>query len=281
MSEKAVPPSERRVLHEIPGMDAVTVQRDLEYRGGDGDGGPLALDAYHPPGSRRDDPLPAVIVVAGYPDPGFRQMVGCRFKDVGGSVSWGRLLGASGLLAITYENRDPAADLGALLRHLRNDAAALGVDAERIGLWASSGNVPLALSTLIDARDRPRCAALLYGYMLDLDGASEVAEAAKTFGFANPGAGRAVEDLPREVPLFVARAGLDQTPGLNRSLDRFLIRALAQNLPVRFVNHPTGPHAFDLSEASPTSREIVEQILAFLRAHLLPAPIGTRSGHPA
>jgi hypothetical protein len=43
------------------------------------------------------------------------------------------------------------------------------------------------------------------------------------------------------------------------------------NLPLTFVNHPSGPHAFDLFDDSETSREIVRRALSFLRFHLQPA----------
>lgn len=226
--------TKRPVLYTVPGMEGVTVRRDVVYR--TTDAGALTLDLYSPPGPKTA-PRPAVVVVAGYPDPGFAAMLGCRFKEMESSVSWARLL-----------------------------AASLGVDADRIGLWASSGNVPLALRALM--RQPLKCAALCYGLMLDLEGSTTIAEAAKTFGFANPNAGKAVEDLPRDVPLFIARAGRDENPGLNDALDRFIARALACNLPVTLANHPEGPHAFDLFHDSATTRGIVGQVLAFLRRHL-------------
>ena len=113
-----------------------------------------------------------------------------------------------------------------------------------------------------------KCAVLCYGYMLDLDGATAVADAAKMFGFVNPCAGKSVDDFPQGMPLFIARAGQDQTPRLNETLDRFLVRAIACNLPVTFVNHAGAPHAFDLFHDSETSREIIRRILAFLQFHL-------------
>ncbi len=170
------------------------------------------------------------------------------------------------MIAITYTNREPIADAHTLLRSLHDNAPALGIDETRIALWASSGNVPLALSLLTSA---VKCAALCYGYTLDLDGFTEVADAARTFKFANPCAGKSIADLPTDVPLFLARAGQDQTAGLNASLDRFLGQAVTRNLPITFVNHPTAPHAFDLFDDSPTTREVVRRVLAFLRFHLL------------
>jgi acetyl esterase/lipase len=113
-----------------------------------------------------------------------------------------------------------------------------------------------------------KCAILCYGYMLDHEGSTGVADAAKNFGFANPCAGKSVEDLRRDIPLFLARAGNDQMPHLNETLDRFVVEAFGRDLPLTLVNYASAPHAFDLFQDTETSREIVRQILAFLRFHL-------------
>jgi acetyl esterase/lipase len=175
------------------------------------------------------------------------------------------------MIAITYTTgKEPALDIHALLQYIRQNAAVLGIDENRVGLWACSGNVPNALSVLMrESGEYLKCAVLCYGYMLDLDGFTHMAEAAGKWGFANPCAGKSVEDLPRDIHLFIARAGRDEMPHLNETMDRFLGRALASNLPVTFVNHPEAPHAFDINHDSETSREIIRQILEFMRFHLL------------
>jgi acetyl esterase/lipase len=193
-------------------------------------------------------------------------------KDMGSYVSWAQLVAASGMVAITYTNREPATDVHAALQYMRDHAAALDIDENRIGLWSCSGNVPTALSVLMrkNASGYVRCAVLSYGYMLDAEGATGVADAAGQFGFVNPCAGQSVEDLPHDIPLFLARAGHDQMPRLNETLDRCIAKGLACNLPVTFVNHANGPHAFDLFHDTETSREVVRGMLAFLRFNLLP-----------
>jgi hypothetical protein len=266
MAESRVNPiAEKVVVYRAFGMDAVRVRRDMEFPRGNK--GRLAMDVYLPPEAGT---VPAVVIVAGYPDAGFEKAIGCRFKDMASSASWGRLIAVSGMAAITYTNREPAADLEALLQHLLESGAALGIDATRIGLWASSGNVPLALWSLMQPGDAAlACAALCYGYLLDFDGATAVADMARRFGFVNPAAGKGVEDLPRRTPLFIARAGRDEMPQLNATLDRFVARALDANLPLTLVNHPEGPHAFDLLDETEASREVVRRILGFLRFHLM------------
>ena len=275
--------SQKRAVHRIAGMERASVRKDLVYY--TTGAGPLTMDVYSPAGIPAGAGLPAVVLVAGYNDVGYEKMLGVKFKEMAMSVSWSQLIAASGMVAIAYTNREPAADLDALLQHVREHAAALGIDSDRIGLWGCSGNVPLALSALMQrATQSPnqngpglshgsglRCAALLYGFMLDLDGATGVADAAQLFRFSNPNAGRSLDDLRADLPLFVVRAGLEQFPHLNDSIDRFVAKAVALNRPITLVNHATGPHSFDLLDDSETSRAIIRQVLSFLRAQLTPA----------
>ena len=260
--------TKKRVVYHLPEVDAVTIRRDVEYRATDA--GALTMDIYYPPDSKSDARAPAVVFVSGYSDLGFQKMLGCKLKDMQSYVSWGQLTAASGLLAITYSATEPAADIDALLHFVRDNAASLGIDEKRIGLWACSGNVPNALSVLMQpARDFLKCAALCYGVMLDVDGYTSTAESAKRFGFVNPCAGRSVDDLPQKMPLLIVRAGQDEMPYLNETLDRFVAKALTCNLPITLTNFVTAPHVFDVLDDSETSREIIRQILAFMRFHLL------------
>lgn len=139
--------SQKRAVYTVAGMERAMVRQDLVYR--TGADGPLTMDVYSPEDRIATTPLPAVVLVAGYNDVGYQKMLGVKFKEMAMSVSWSQLIAASGLIAITYTNREPAADLDALLHHVREHADALGIDGDRIGVLACSGNVPLALSSLI------------------------------------------------------------------------------------------------------------------------------------
>lgn len=262
--------AKKRVVYRLPGADAAIVLRDAPYKVVDGE--TLTLDIYHPPDWKSGTRTPAVLFVTGYSDVGMQAFFGCRAKEMGSYISWAQLVAALGLAAITYTTRQPATDVRAVLEHVRQNAEPLGIDGNRIGVWACSGNVPTALSVLMQ-KEQPHleCAVLCYGFMLDLEGSTVVAEAARTFGFSNPAAGRSVADLPRDLPLFIARAGRDEMAGLNEAIDRFLVEALHLNLPLTLANHHAAPHAFDTLHDSETSREIVRQILAFMRFHLLAA----------
>lgn len=215
----------------------VTIRRNVEYRATDT--GALTLDLYYPPDSNSGAQLPAVVFVFGYSDLGAQAMLRCKLKEMGAYVSWAQLAAASGLAAINYTTREPATDLHALLQYIRQNAASLGIDRNRIGVWVCSGNVPMALSVLMqEGPEYLKCAVLCYGVMLDLDGSTVVADLAKTFGFVNPCLGKSVQDLPRDTPLFIVRAG--------------------QQLRTRLI---------DLFDDSETSREMIRQILTFMRFH--------------
>lgn len=260
--------TKKRVVYRIPGIDSVTIRRDVEYRANDAGG--LTMDIYYPPDAKPGARLPAVVFVSGYSDLGFQKMLGCKLKEMASYVSWAQLTAASGMVAITYSATEPASDIHALLQYARQNAASLGIDENRIGVWACSGNVPNALSVLMwEDRDYLKCAVLCYGVMLDLEGHTCTAESSKRFGFVNPSAGKSVNNLSPDLPLFIVRAGRDEMPHLNETLDRFVAAALTCNLPVTIANHASAPHAFDVMDDSETSREIIKQILAFMRFHLL------------
>ena len=68
--------------------------------------------------------------------------------------------------------------------------------------------------------------------------------------------------------LLIASARADATPGVNASIDRFTRYAATSGLDVEVVEHPTGPHAFDVLEDSDTSRAVIRRIVGFLRDRL-------------
>jgi acetyl esterase/lipase len=265
-----VPPSDlftRRVCLRLDGTDAITVRRDVAF--GPADRG-LRSDLYYPPDDADKARWPAVIIVPGYPGTMEPRVTTLTYKEIGWTVSMCQLIALSGMVAIAYANhRDPVADLQSLFEHIDDCGEPLKIDPARIGVIAASGNVPTALATIMqDASRSPTCAVFIQGCLLDLDGATDVADAAQRFGFANPGDGRTVADLRRDVPLLVTRGGRDQFPAVNASIDRFIRQALIGNFPITFVNHAEGPHGFDLFDDSRTSRDIVRHTLRFLQQHL-------------
>lgn len=251
----------KHVVYQLPGMDAIRVSRSLTYRSSRGTG--LLMDIYYPSTSTGQHP-PTVLLPMAYPDP----TAGVR--DYGPITSWAQLIAASGLAAVVYGSEAPAEDIHALLQQLRSDADALGLDLGRIGLFAASANVTVALAAMM--RDRwLKCAALLYGYTMDLDGSSAVDDMSQQAGFVNACAGRSVDDLPETAAMLFVRAGCDRFPGLNQALDTVVSRAVSRNLSVSLINHAAGTHGFDLDENTAISRWIIQQVLAFLQLHLRPS----------
>ena len=256
-----------RVVYEIPGMESVSVKRDIEYRR-DGEGA-LTFDLYQPASAGDGSRPPVVVFITGYPDSGFQSKLGCVQKDMGSYVSWAQLTASSGAAAVTYVNRDPGADARAVLAYVRDNAASLGVDGDRIGVWSCSGSGPNALSVLMDETPRAlRCAVLAWAYTLDENGFKGVADAANQWGFVTPTTGKSVDDLPSGLPLLIVRAGQDACPQLNEALDRFVVRALARDLSLSVINVARAPHAFDLMQNDEASRQAVQQMLAFMQRHL-------------
>src|SRR4051794_1096812 len=116
----------KRVVLELPGMADVPV-RSVEYAEG------RTLDVY---GSG-----PALVFVTGFPDAGMAARIGCNLKDVRSSVAWARLVAASGVAAVPYATREPA-DARLVFDYLRAHAGELGIDGDRLGVMAFSGNGP-------------------------------------------------------------------------------------------------------------------------------------------
>lgn len=257
------------VVYSLPGMDKVVVKSDLKYARADEPH--LLMDVYAPPRSGKGVRLPAVLFIHGSVPPG------SRAKDMGVFKSWGRLAAASGMVGVTFTHRlgypkprlaEAGSDLDAAVEYVRANADSLGVDADRICLAAYSGGGPLLSGAM---RERPpyvRCLVAFYAFLdirqSELHRGHESEDALAKFSpvtYLAGGAGRIA-------PVFIARAGLDEIPALNDSIDRFAREALSGNAAVAVVNHPRGVHGFDVLTDDERSREIVRGALAFMKTHL-------------
>jgi hypothetical protein len=194
--------------------------------------------------------------------------LGCNLREMEFVVSLAQLIAASGMAAIAYSTSDPARDAGRVIDFIARNGAGLRIDPGRLGVWAASGNVPVALGLLMERRPGVRAAVLSNGYTLDTGGSTAVADAAAAYRFVDATAGRSIRDLPGDLPIFVVRCGRDENPGLNDALDRFAGDALRENLPITFVNHAAVPHAFEINDDSALSRHILDGMISFLRFHL-------------
>lgn len=264
MRDEKKSPLERRPLHPTAD-DEVRVTRDLVFAGSTG--AQLAFDVYAP--RVVEGTLPAIVIVTGYRDPGFAAAFGARFKDMEWTRGWASLFAAAGIVAFTYTNENVVDDLERVLQTIRTRAAEWRADPERIGIFAVSGHVPVALRAMFaDFPFEPRCAIFAYGYMLDLDGATTTADAAKIFRFQNPCEGRSMANYRDDVPLLVARAANDEMPGLNTTIDSFAAAAVERGAALTLVNIPRAPHAFDVVFDHPQTPMTIDLILQFAAIQL-------------
>lgn len=239
----------KRIVYRVDDMRDVRVRRDEVYKRDAG--AELKMNIYAPASLSGDARAPAVFFVHGGPIP-------ADFTPPtqwGVFVSYGELAAASGLVGVTFNHRLFAltdyersqADVAAAIEHVRSHAAELNVDADRIALWCFSGGGPLMTPMLRDRPDYVRCLLAFYAYL-------QPAEAQ----IRSKGGG---------VPIFVARAGLDQ-PMINETIDRFVQEALAGNATLDLMNHPAGRHGFDILDDDERSREIIARAVAFAQAHV-------------
>jgi acetyl esterase/lipase len=270
---KPMPPFEEmarmRVVYTLPGMEAVAVQKNVVYKEAGDPPTPLHLDVYAPPGLEKGERRPAVLFIHGGPVPA------PGIKEWGVFVSHGQLAAASGMVGITFHHRffspelapEADKDVADLVAYVRKNAGDLGVDRERIALWAFSGGGPFLARWIAEPPEYVR-ALVAYYAVLDIReplGGHPDKLSRDTRARLSPVAQLAASTRP--VPMLIARAGQDD-PRLNATLDAFVAEALKQNLPFEVLNHPDGRHGFDILDDDARSREILARTLAFLKANL-------------
>lgn len=253
------------IVYSLP--YAGVIQKDLAYASGE-----RRFDLYLPENEAEnrpdeiDTPAPVVIFVTGYPDPGFESMLGMKQKEIPSYRSWARLLAASGFAAITYSNESPTDDLPVLIEYLESNGAELNIDMGKIAVWSCSGNVPNALD-FVQKQSKVCCAVFNYGLMLDLNESTEVKDAAQQFRFANPIDGE--YEFPLRCAFMLVKAGKDNFPGVNVSMDAFAEAAESHRCEIEYHEHPEGVHGYDVLDDSEVSVNLIKQQLNFLTAHLL------------
>jgi acetyl esterase/lipase len=250
-------------------MDQVRVNGDVVYK--TVDGRELKLDVYTPADLKEGEQVPAVILVGPLEDQ----------RSDGQYTSWARLLGASGLVGVTFSHRsegvsvnpNTAEDVDDLVRYVRENAPTPGIDPGRLGVWAPSAGVPFGVrAALHGAPEYIRALAVYYGVML-YEGPAERAEEFSALHYLRSG-----QRLP---PVFVAKAARDRS-FINNSIDEFVDEAAKRGVPVAAMTHEEGLHAFDLVNDDDRSREIVRATLDFFTATLLRGEVPpTPSAGPA
>jgi acetyl esterase/lipase len=250
-------------------MDKVVVKSNLKYTRVNEPH--LLMDIYLPPRLRVGERRPAVLFIhGGVP-------AGSPAKNMGVFQSWGRLVAASGMVGVTFTHRlgypklqlpGAAGDVSAAVDYIRARADSLKIDRDRICLVAYSGGGPLLSAAMRDKPAYVRCLVAFYA-LLDIQQSElhkehELVETAKEFSPIT----HLATDASRIAPMFVARAGLDEIPGINDSIDRFIREAISKNAAIIVANHPQGVHGFDIATDDDRSRQIIRGVITFMKVHL-------------
>ena len=229
------------LVYQAPAMANVAVTEGIEYQ--QVEGTPRTFDMYAPPGPATA-PRPAVIFVNGVGDVGDNPpRRWAIYRD------WARAVATEGMVGINYGVTSDRLEAGLLdlFAWLEENGAPLGIDASRIGIYASSANVGVGLPfAMRSAPPALRCAVFYYG-------------------------GVPVDSLRPDLPVLYVKTQKDN-PNLNRTVDALWERARTGNLPWTMVVGRGLPHAFDGLDTSEASRAIIRQTLDFWRTHLQPLP---------
>jgi acetyl esterase/lipase len=264
-------------------MDLSKIQKDITYKIVDDID--LTLDVYYPHNFQQGDRLPAVILIHG-DDQG---PLFAHIKEQKQYTSWGQLIAASGLIAITANHRRTdrlrnvvacANDINDLISYVLDHSDELAINPDKLCIWMCSMGTPFAMRAALNEAPPYVQAIVCYYGITELKAYYE-AIYSKTGVEIDTLPIFTIEDFdefsatdlllrrPAEIaPIFIARAGLDSLE-LNDALDTFIAQAIEQNVEVTVMNHPTGQHAFDILNDSERSCEIIQATLTFMRTHLL------------
>ena len=213
--------------------------------------------------------MPLVILVNGYPDTQIQHLWGMKQKDFQLFVSWGELIAASGMIAVTYETQYSHSETDSLIYFLCKNGDEYNIDKEKIALFGCSANVLAAQSLLQEPDYKFKCAVMYYGIFLtpDLKYYAKIDSAASHYGYYWKDL-HEIKGFSPEIPLFIAKAGNDKIRVVKETTDYFMEECLKTNLPVTFINYPDGQHDFDILDDTSTSKAIIKQTVDFLKKHL-------------
>ncbi len=237
----AVP--ELGMQYRTPGMERV---RTRTFRFADG----LDIDLYCPPEHKATDRRPAIIITAGYTDTQAITFFGAPLKDMEIYVTWAQAMASCGFLAITYNTASPENDVCTVERYVSANACELGIDPERLGLWACSGCAETALYLVrseLERRERNLRFVVFYYPVFSHDTVMPHMPA-----FAPP------------IPLLVVKVGQER-PDLAAAVDAFITRYREHNGTVSEMMYEDGGHAFEMFSNDAMTRLIIEKTLEFMR----------------
>lgn len=226
----------RGLVYQLPVMKKVVTKTNLVYRNVNDTA--LSFDIYYPPGFSPGKNLPLVI---------FNNGVGSMelprwaiYKD------WAKLIAANGMIAINHQSRGgrPLEDCEALLDYLVKNAAKLGIDQGKIGLWTCSANARTGMRLAYKTRPAVIKALVIY--------------------YGGPDS---LGQLRQDLPTLMVRAGLD-AQFLNTGIDNFIQSSLQQDTRLEMINYLNGVHAFDAFTNTDEAKSIIVRTVEFLKKNL-------------
>lgn len=231
------------IVYVIPGMESVVATHtDVPYSA---ENDALKFDVYAPPRPAPDQRLPAVLLIHG------SASAPRNLKNHGQYVSWGKLIGASGLIAVTFNWDYPnPSGIEQLIAFVREHADEFQIDRDRLCAFAVSAGVAVGFPVVL--KGMPTNLRCIIGYYGDPSPALELISPQE------------VDQLP---PILLAKAGRDN-PILIEGTDRFVGDLTALGGRVTMLTHDTGSHAFDIRDNDDRSREIIKQTIDFMKASL-------------
>lgn len=244
---------EQPVVLTVPGMENVQAA-GVSYTPG------RTMDIYYPGNFDFAGPVPVVVFVMGYSTDFTTSWFGAKLKDLGQYVSWGQIVAASGMIGVTYETDFPDDDIEAVLRYIRTNGSALGMDATRIGLFTCSGNTITALGALAakgsDYSSALRCGVVFYPVIsYFMNKGDDVMPAPFK------------RELRKDLPIFMVTVGNDR-PEWKESVADFLSGVDGKGYPLEVASYGTGVHGFDTDQDTDESRALIAHAVAFMRDKL-------------
>lgn len=227
----SVAAQEMRFFYPAPPASAVAVSKDQAY-------GTLQMDVYRP-ANAAGRTLPVLVffnIASG------AQRSNFFYKP------WAEIAASRDLVAILPDLRDDSfeKDFDALIAHVTANASSLGIDRDRIALYAGSGNVYRALPLVQNPKQTVVKAAVMY------------------YGSAQ------VSEFRRDFPILMVRAGLDRPP-VNRAIADLATLAANQNAPLTLLNYAGGHHAFEIVDDEDATRDVIDTTIEFVKRTTAPA----------
>jgi dienelactone hydrolase len=261
-------PFENMLVYDQPEMYQVTIRTD-QYQTLTQPAKMLPMDIYYPPSWQPGTRLPAILFADAFP---LSSELGKCGRLCYTYPSWGRLVAANGLIAVTYDS-EQASDLEAVAEHVRANGASLGIDGDHLGVMGVSGDATLAESFAYQPnREYVKFAVIYYGYMLTPDNLSRTAynQLSLQGGFYAAELPD-VKELRTDLPVFLVQCGQDNVLDQISTL-HFVQLAKEAGAPLTLIDFPEGQHTFDVKETSVgdvavKAAEIVKQTLEFMKTH--------------